>query len=42
LRLEQGKGRPYPTTTRKLAQALSVEPKVLVNCGPPADAGTAD
>jgi transcriptional regulator with XRE-family HTH domain len=42
LRLEQCKGRPYPTTIRKLAKALGVEPKALVNCGPPADAGTAD
>lgn len=38
LRLEQGKG-AHPATIGKVARALGVEPKVLVNCGPPAAEG---
>lgn len=35
LRMEQGKP-AHPSTIRKVARALGVEPKVLVTCGPPA------
>ena len=38
-RLESGKTpstEVYASTVKKLADALGVEPKVLVNCGPPA------
>ena len=36
LRMEQGKA-AHPSTIGKVARALGIEPKVLVNCGPPAE-----
>ena len=37
LRLEKGARAPFPTTVRKLAEALGVDVRVLTKCGPPAE-----
>lgn len=40
-RLETGVRSAYPSTVKKLARALRVEPRVLVNCGPAGTPGEA-
>jgi len=35
LRLEKGARAPYPTTVRKLAEALGIDVRILTKCGPP-------
>ncbi len=37
LRLERGERPPFPTTIRKLGEALGVDVRVFTKCGPPAE-----